>query len=153
MIVWRRIAILVVAAVMTASPAFACAGFCAKGRDVATVQGDDLQASPNEAPATTSMAALHEGCGDAGDAPQAPTPSYDEDCAGCPDCAGAMSVTKQALAASTAISVEAPIVVVLSGPLEPVQDNLNLARRRLTPPAMGPPLCLTPVSLKNILRI
>ncbi|MGE0409003.1 MAG: hypothetical protein AB7P23_07050 [Amphiplicatus sp.] len=154
MAIWRRIAAIMMAAVMTAGPAFACADFCPERLPVAT-EGETAAAPDgghNAAP-TKSMAAMHEGCEDRAGSLPAPTTSYHEDCAGCPDCAGAMAVKKQALAAAAAISVEAPIIVILTGPLAMVSQTPSLARWRLTPPAVGPPLASTPVSLKNILRI
>lgn len=141
---------MVMAAVMTASPAFACADFCPESQAPAsTAAADDHDAGASVGP----MAAMHEGCEDGGTSLPSPTTSHDEDCTGCPDCSGAVAVKKQALAAAAAVSVEAPKVVVLSGPFAVFSRAPTAPRWRLKPPAVGPPLASTPISLKNILRI
>jgi hypothetical protein len=148
----RRILALAMAAILAASPASACDALCPEhsGNYRAEIEQNAATASSGH----SGMAMTgHKGCAeDPGSAPMQ-SASHEPDCAGSADCAVAKSLKKQALAATAAIAVDAPAVVILTGPLAEIEDDLTLMRRRPAPPAAGPPVAPTPVSLKNILRI
>jgi hypothetical protein len=137
MYILKRITAIVLAAVMTVSPAFACGGFCADGVGV---------------PAETAGGA-HEDCGSATEPAEIHANPGHADCAGSPNC-DEMSFKAQTLATAAAVySPGAPSLVFVSGPATPdLAAPLN-AHRHLTPPASGPPLALTPLRFRTLLRI
>ncbi len=146
----RRIAAIVVAAALAASPASACDAFCPEHfgnhrteADIATPAADH-----------SGMASGHEGCAEDQGSPPMQSVSHESDCAGASDCAVAKSLKKQALTTTAALAVDAPSVIILTGPLAEIPDVRTLTmRRHSAPSAAGPPLAPTPVSLGNILRI
>lgn len=148
----RRILAMAMAAIMAASPASACDAFCPEHSENPRTEAE--QGAAASAAGHSGMAMTgHEGCAeDQGSAPMQ-SASHEPDCAGSADCAVAKSIKKQALATTAAVTVDAPAVVILTGPLAALEDDQILMRRRPAPPAAGPPLAPTPVSLKTLLRI
>lgn len=95
-------------------------------------------------------------CADATPSPlrdQSQAPAHDPNCNGCSDCPATASVKSPAVAYTGAVSVESPSVVTVDLQISPVADLAKPVRHRLTPPANGPPLKATPVTLKDVLLI
>ena len=149
----RRIVAGVLAAAMAVSPAVACADFCPQPTSAARA---DETSPPKLEPATAVEAAMPAACADATPSPlgdQSPAPGHDPNCQGCGDCPAIASVKSPAVAYTSAVSVESPSVVTVDLQISPVADLAKPVRHRLTPPANGPPLKATPVTLKDVLLI
>ncbi len=150
---WRRITAIVLAAAMAVGPAVACADFCPQPPSAAHT---DESSPPKPEPATSVEAAMPADCADAMPSPlgdQSPTPGHDPNCQGCSDCPAIASVKNPAVAYAGAVSVESPSVVSVELQISSVADLAKPVRHRLTPPANGPPLKATPVTLKDVLLI
>lgn len=141
----RRILAFILAAVIAVSPAIACADFCP---DAAAIEGERTAAASG-ATDVSMPADCDEPMG--GSADFKPD-IHDPNCDGCADCPAVASVKNPALAAVTALGVDAPSVIA-EIIVAPVADFFWPARLRLTPPAHGPPVIATPVILKDILRL
>jgi hypothetical protein len=147
--VWRRITAIVLAAAVAVSPALACADFCPQsGAEVSATAWP----APN-LPETADAAAMPEDCADAMNASTGSQPqSHDPDCQGCSDCPAIASVKAPTLAFANAVTVDAPSLITVDF-VSPVGDLGFHTRHRPTPPANGPPLASTPITLKDILRL
>lgn len=148
----RRILAMAMAAILATSPASACDALCPEHSGNHRTETEQNAATASSGHSGMAMTG-HEGCAEGPGSSPMQSASQEPDCAGSADCAVAKSLKKQALATTAAIAVDAPTVVVLTGPLAAIEDDLTLMRRRPAPPAAGPPVAPTPVSLKNTLRI
>jgi len=149
----RRITAIVLAAAMAVGPAVACADFCPQPPSAAHA---DESSPPEPEPATSAEAAMPADCADAMPSPlrdQSQAPAHDPNCNGCSDCPATASVKSPAVAYTSAVSVESPSVVTVDLQISSVADLAKPVRHRLTPPANGPPLNATPVTLKDVLLI
>lgn len=152
MALWRRLIALVAAAAIVASPDLGCASFCPNSADGIAQTANPPAANSDDFMAVS--AAMPEDCAAAmkGQAAKE-APSHDPDCQGCSDCSAMPSVKTPALAHAGAVTVDAPVIVTLNVFVSPIANFHAQGRQRLTPPANGPPLHATPVTLKNNLRI
>lgn len=141
MFLLQRIAGMIAAAVLGAGSVLAC---CSE----AFASISTPHSSAMEAAQSAPMAGM-EGC----EEDASPAPDHDPNCAGCPECFAATNAKSLTLAASVVVAADAPHVIIFSWPIAPENETVRSARRRMTPPANGPPPAATPVSLRNILRI
>lgn len=145
MTTFRRILAFVLAAVIAVSPAIACADFCP---DAAAIEAERTAATSD-----ASDLSMPADCDEPmGGSAQSKPDAHDPNCDGCADCPAVASVKNPALAAASALGVDAPTVIA-GVFVAPVADFYWPARHRLTPPALGPPVIATPVILKDILRL
>ena len=135
----------VLATVIAVSPAVACADFCP---DAAAIAGETTAATSGASDVSMPADCEESMGGSADSKPDA----HDPNCDGCADCPAVASVKNPALAAASALGVDAPTVIA-EIIVAPVADFYRPARHRLTPPAHGPPVIATPVILKDILRL
>lgn len=141
----RRILAFILASAIAVSPAIACADFCP---DAAANEGETTAAASG---ATDVL--MPAGCDEPMGGPaDSKTDAHDPNCDGCADCPAVASVKNPALAAASALGVDAPTVIA-EIVVAPVADFYWPACHRLTPPAHGPPVIATPVILKDILRL
>lgn len=136
----QRMTAMLLAAVMTVSPALACSNFCAD------------RAVGGQPETAHASAAEHTHCAESAAVPVALTDPGDADCDGMLDCAGT-SLKAPALAAVAAVSVSPPVIVSL-GPSPIIAGAaLHSVRQHVRPPTSGPPKALTPVVLGTLLRV
>lgn len=131
----KRIMAIFLAAAMTVGPALACGDFCAERVSVAAQKADGAQKDCDMA---AQAAQHHAKIGHA-------------DCAGSPSCAEKTFKAQSLATAAAVFSPGAPSLVFVDGPATP--DTAAPLSRRLTPPAAGPPLALTPLHFRTLLRI
>lgn len=143
--VLRRITAILLAVVMTASPALACAGFCG---EASTPQGEAGSTRPSPA-----MMGTHYDCAEMAAESGAPKMAGHAGCMNSDDCTTAENLKNPIIAAAPFVSIDVPAQVFLPSLVAISEDSQVLARRHLTPPAIGPPPAVTPLNLKTILRI
>lgn len=141
MFLLQRIAGLIAAAVLGAGSVLSC---CSEALALIPTPHSSAMEAAQSAPV-----AGMEGC----EEDATPAPDHDPNCAGGPECFAAPNAKSLTLAASAVVAADAPHVITFSWPIVPENEPVRSARRRITPPANGPPPAATPVSLKDILRI
>lgn len=141
----RRILAFILAAMIAVSPAVACADFCP---DAVASEAETIAAASGASDLSMPADCDEPMGGSADSKPDI----HDPNCDGCADCPAVASVKNPALAAASALGVDAPTVIA-EIVVAPVADFYWPARHRLTPPAHGPPVIATPVILKDILRL
>lgn len=134
----KRITAIILAAAMTVGPALACGEFCVERGGATAERTDSAHHNCDKAARTIQVHANKLG---------------HADCAGAPDCAE-KTLKAQSLATAAAVYAPgAPSFVFVDSPATPDAAAPLNPRRHLKPPAAGPPVALTPLHFRTLLRI